>query len=488
MAGSNRRVMVSRRGVVGGSVAALMASAWAGSETRAQGNDQRLIPDALVTLIETWMEELAIPGAAVGVALGNQQQSAGFGIESIDDPAPVTTDTVFQIGSISKTVTSTAIMHLIEDGLLDLDDPVQRLIPDFTVADADVAAAVTIRHLVTHTSGFDVFPGLPGTSGDNALELLMDETSAIQQVAPPGGPFSYTNLNAAILGRMLEVVGDGIFEDLIQTMVFDPLDMTTATYDTETVTIGPHARGHEIAEDGNAVVSTASFALPRITWPTGGISCSINDLLSYGMYHAGSGAVGDLLPGRAARVSMQRPLEPGGSLGRYQVDGVGVSWFTIDRDGISGVLHDGGTNGQQSLLVVMPNFEFVCAIVANASSGGELAAQVARWLLNNLLDSPALDDKPGTPLLADEFTDCFGTYRALDGTTYMVETAFVGEGPSRITVIDEATQTPVFLDSLKKDVWFQQTTNGRQYIDFVRAETGEVGWMRMAGRLIAKIG
>ncbi|MEJ7838825.1 MAG: serine hydrolase domain-containing protein [Thermomicrobiales bacterium] len=479
---------MSRRGVVRGSVAAVVASAWAGSETRAQGNDQQLIPDALVTLIETWMEELAIPGAAIGVASGDQQQSVGFGIGSIDDPSPVTHETRFQIGSISKTVTSTAIMRLIEDGLVDLDDPVQRFIPDFTVADADVAAEVTVRHLVTHTSGFDVFPALPGTSGDTALQLLMDETSAIQQVAPPGGPFSYTNLNAAILGRILEVVGDGLFEDLIQTMVFDPLDMTTATYDTETVTAGPHARGHDIAEDGTAVVSTGSFALPRITWPTGGIFCSIDDLLRYGMYHAGIGVASDALPGKSARESMQRPLEPGGSLGRYQVDGVGVSWFTVDRDGITCVLHDGGTNGQQSLLVVVPESGFVCAVVANASTGVELAALVARWLLNNLLDSRSLDDEPGTPLMADEFTDCFGTYRSLDGTTYIVETAFVADGPPRITVIEEATQTPVFLDSLKKDVWFQQNVNGRQYIDFVRNEIGEVGWMRIAGRLVAKAG
>jgi len=184
---------------------------------------------------------------------------------------------------------------------------------------------------------------------------------------------------------------------------------------------------------------------------------------------------------------MQASIVPGGSLGQVRVEGIGVSWFTIERDGVKLISHGGGTNGQQSLLLIAPEREFVFAMLTNANSGGDLALLAARWLVKALLGSTALEDKPGVALDAEAVTDTFGIYTSPDGTSLMVETGFVAEGPPRIAVIDE-TGEPLFLDSLEKDVWFAQDTYTRQYVDFVRNEQGDVGWIRVGGRLTPKVG
>lgn len=443
-----------------------------------------LIPESFLEQVRTWMLDLAIPGAAIGVAFDGQTQTGVLGVNTVGDPAKVTTDALFQIGSISKTVTSTVLMQLIEEGSIALDDRVRKFIPDFAVADAEVSENVTIRHLVTHTTGFDVYPSLPGTKGDDALQLLMDETSAIQQVAPLGGPFSYSNLNAAILGRVLEVVTDQTFDALVQKAVFEPLGMSTAVYDTSSAVLP--ATGHETLPDGSAGV-VSDDAIARIAWPAGGITCSIEDLLRFGMFHAAIELDVDPILSAESRTEMQEPLVPGGSFSRIRIDGIATSWLTVERSGARIVLHDGGTEGQQSLLVIAPDDKFACAILTNSTAGGDLALLVARWLLTNLPGTNVLDDLNGFAIDPAEISEYFGSYVALDSQSYTVETAFVADGPPRIVIYEDTSQTPVFLDSLKIDVWYRQDGFIRQYVDFVRDERGDVGWIRIAGRLIPKV-
>jgi CubicO group peptidase (beta-lactamase class C family) len=104
--------------------------------------------------ITAGMQRLPIPGLAVGVWLDGIEQSAGFGVTSVENPLPVTSNTLFQVGSISKTFTATALMMLMEAGKVDLDTPIRTYLPDFRLSDEDVAAHATIKHLLTHTGGW----------------------------------------------------------------------------------------------------------------------------------------------------------------------------------------------------------------------------------------------------------------------------------------------------------------------------------------------
>src|SRR5262245_28225405 len=109
--------------------------------------------DELSTLVERRMDEVGVPGVALGVLSGGEVRAAGFGVTSVEHPLEVTPQTLYQIGSITKTITATIVMRMVEDGALDLDAPVRRYLPDLRLADEDVAEAVTMRHLLTHTGG-----------------------------------------------------------------------------------------------------------------------------------------------------------------------------------------------------------------------------------------------------------------------------------------------------------------------------------------------
>ena len=94
-------------------------------------------------------------GGSVAAARAAAVAAAASGILNIDTGVEATTDSLFQIGSITKVWTATVVMQLVEEGQVELDAPVRRYLPDFRVADGDVSAAVTVRHLLTHTSGID---------------------------------------------------------------------------------------------------------------------------------------------------------------------------------------------------------------------------------------------------------------------------------------------------------------------------------------------
>ncbi|MFM2032507.1 MAG: hypothetical protein RLZZ297_1272, partial [Chloroflexota bacterium] len=95
------------------------------------------------------MKRLDVPGVSIAIWHGDEQWSAGFGVTSVDNPLPVTTETLFQVGSISKTMTATVLLQLVEAGLLDLDRPVKHYLPSFKMADSAVTDGVTTRHLLT---------------------------------------------------------------------------------------------------------------------------------------------------------------------------------------------------------------------------------------------------------------------------------------------------------------------------------------------------
>jgi CubicO group peptidase (beta-lactamase class C family) len=99
-------------------------------------------------------EEMRVPGVAVGLLQDGEERHEGFGVTSVDNPLEVTPETRFQIGSIGKTFTGTAVMYLAAEGLLELDRPVREYLPDLELADRDATERVTMRHLLSHTGGW----------------------------------------------------------------------------------------------------------------------------------------------------------------------------------------------------------------------------------------------------------------------------------------------------------------------------------------------
>jgi len=110
-----------------------------------------------------------VPGVALGILADGEIRTRGFGVTSVDHPLPVTDDTLFQIGSISKTFTGTAIMRLVEQNQLRLDDPIRKHLPAFKVKDADASSRATVRDTLTHMGGWEGDFFDDPSSGDDAL-------------------------------------------------------------------------------------------------------------------------------------------------------------------------------------------------------------------------------------------------------------------------------------------------------------------------------
>src|SRR5512141_2530096 len=148
------------------------------------------------------MKRLQVPGVAMAIYHKGEELAAAFGITSIEHPLPVTVDTLFQTGSISKTFTGTAIMMLVEQGKVDLDAPVKTYIKDFKVQDREVTRKVTVRQLLTHMGGWvgDYFNDFG--NGDDALARMVRDVGKLPQIQPLGTIWSYNNTGFNVASRI----------------------------------------------------------------------------------------------------------------------------------------------------------------------------------------------------------------------------------------------------------------------------------------------
>jgi CubicO group peptidase (beta-lactamase class C family) len=168
-------------------------------------------------------------------------------------------------------------MRLVEMGKLDLNAPVRQYLPDFQVADESVAAKTAVRHLLTHSTGWngDVFTDT-GTN-DDALAIYVKKLAGEEQLAPPDTLFSYNNAAFSVAGLLIETVTGKIYEAVIKELVFTPLGMERAFFFARDLLTFRFAAGHAVIEDTARV--QRPWELPRAVNPAGGITCHVKDLL-----------------------------------------------------------------------------------------------------------------------------------------------------------------------------------------------------------------
>ena len=140
----------------------------------------------LAEVVRGHMERLHVPGVALGVLHEGREQTAGLGVTNVDHPLPVDADTLFQIGSITKTFTGTVAMMLVEQGKLDLDAPLRTYLPKLRLQDEEAATRVTMRHLLQHTRGWvgDYFDDTG--PGEDALRRMVTRMAKLPQLTPLG--------------------------------------------------------------------------------------------------------------------------------------------------------------------------------------------------------------------------------------------------------------------------------------------------------------
>jgi len=187
---------------------------------------------ALDAIVEAQMQKHGLPGVALAIIDGDEiVYSQGYGWA--DRNRPMTSQTKMFIGSQSKSFTALAIAQLADQGVLDLDAPVQTYIPWFRVADEEGSVQITIRHLLNHSSGLSD-AGFPVVLSKNtSLEESVRALESANLTAPIGSTFQYFNMGYSVLAYLIEVASDQSYSDYIRDHILMPLEMDNSTADPE---------------------------------------------------------------------------------------------------------------------------------------------------------------------------------------------------------------------------------------------------------------
>ena len=439
--------------------------------------------DQISTLITQKMAEYGVPGVAFGIVKNGQMTVKGFGVTNVDDPKEITPDTVFALASISKTVTTTALMRLVEQGKVNLDDPVQKYLPDFKVADEAMTRDVKIWHLITHTPGWE---GQLSSEdrGTQTLAYFVDNTmKTLPKLAPPGEVWSYNNAAFVVAGRVIEVVTGQSIHQAFRTLVFEPIGLTRAFTRIEDLATYRFSVAHRGAP-GNVTVSRP---LSRsVSVAAGGVSMSLNDVLTYGKFHLGDGTGKDGKPvlSKATLELMRTP-----KVRKKGTDeDMGLGWHLRKVNGVMTAAH-GGTLGHCLLLELVPERNLVMAILTNHSDGWRLIQDVERASLR-ILENMPLDPSqsighrgvnetlPDVKLLEKQPdpAEYIGVYRR---PPVGMNTVAVRDGQ---LVVDNNT-----IGFFAPDRAVMTSGNGRgNPLEFIRDDSGVVRWIRVVGRIARK--
>ncbi|GAA3257550.1 serine hydrolase domain-containing protein [Dactylosporangium siamense] len=354
--------------------------------------------------VQSWLDanlgrlvaERGVPGASAAVLVDGRQYAAAAGVTSTATGVPVDPDTVFQVGSITKLWTSALVMQLADEGLVDIDRPLRDYLPGFAVGDAEASAAITCRHLLSHVAGFegDIFTDTG--RGDDAVERYVASIRDVPQVFAPGGMFSYNNTGFVVLGRLVEVLRDRPFDQVLLERLATPLGLRRVSPSPYEAILHRAAVGH--LDDA---VATTTWALPRSNAPAGSmLAMTPADLLGFAAMHLAGGTAPDgtrilapetVLAMQTPQVTVPDLATMGGSWG--------LGWERDEYDGRVVVGHDGGTIGQAAFVRVVPDAGVAVALLTNGGDVLGLYRDVVGHLLEQLtgIVLPGPDVPPAHP-------------------------------------------------------------------------------------------
>jgi CubicO group peptidase (beta-lactamase class C family) len=340
---------------------------------------------ALLPDLRQWLDEAAtrhgVPGAVVAVGVGDELAEAATGVVNRDTGVETTPDSVFQIGSVTKVWTASLVMQLVDEGAADLDAPVRRYLPEFAVVDAEASETVTVRHLLTHTGGFDGDLFEDTGRGDDALaKFLAFLHTGASQVTAPGELFSYCNTGYCVLGALVaKLRGGGTWESVLRERLIAPLGVTHMALLAEEAILFRAAAGHITPSDGSAEFVYPKWQMPRSNAPAGATPCAApRELVRFGrMFLAGGVAEdGTRLLSADAVAAMCAPQVTLPNLGDRYATRWGLGFMLFDWDGVPVIGHDGGTPGQTTSWRIVPDRGVVVAVNANGGNAGALLDDV----------------------------------------------------------------------------------------------------------------
>ncbi|WP_447756162.1 serine hydrolase [Sphingopyxis fribergensis] len=345
------------------------------------------------------MATFDVPGMAIAIVKdGKLVFAKGYGVREKGKAAPVTPDTIFQIGSNTKAFTTAALAILVDEGKLTWDDKVIDHLPDFRMYDPYVTREFTIRDLLTHRSGLG--PGAGDLMFVPATDMSRAEVvRGLRHLRPVSGfrsQYDYDNLLYIVAGEVVASASGQSWEDFVEARIMKPLGMTRCAANLARVAGRTNvASPHVVAEGKARAISAMNM---DVVGPAGTINCSLTDMTKWLTVQLGHGALADggrlFSPERSTEMWTMNVVKPANpaldGLLRTHFSGYALGWEVSDSFGFKRVAHTGGVIGTVTSVAMIPELGLGVLVFTNQESGAAMQA-VNNQILDTFIGAPPRD-------------------------------------------------------------------------------------------------
>jgi CubicO group peptidase (beta-lactamase class C family) len=389
-------------------------------------------PDALERLITEQMQAHQVPGLAIGlIQNGEVGYERGFGVTSVEADAalPITPETIFRAGSVTKPMTATMVMRLVEDGLLSLDTPIGEYNPNLKFSDPTAVQIITLRMLLSHTSGLPSDLEYHDRRISRRYKTDLDQYTAERLpnyafIAPPGTGFHYSNIGINLAARLAEVVSDKTYTQLMQDYVLGPLGMMRTTFDPLTAMTYPLALGHFRDEAGNVQVKRPFIDQP-MEYPCGFALMTIRDLSVFALAHLGNGKL------RPTVIEKMHQWQAD----RRNGEGYGLGFRLREYRGQRFVGHNGAIGKYGAVLALLPDAGCGVVMLFNRAPGF--------WTAVRLIMEAALDGMLGEVVhFSDAPTETSFDFGSHIGRFLSYDLGLIEVEPNEVRINGAVVSTP----------------------------------------------
>ena len=340
--------------------------------------------DPVDDYVAAQMRRQQVPGLSLAVVQdGRVVKQQGYGFADLELKVPVTPETVFEIGSITKQFVAAAVMTLVEQGKINLDEPASKYLSDLPSAWCEV----TVRQLLTHTSGIPDFEEILGYGAyrtPTTAQQLISVAAAKPIDFPPGAQWHYSNTGYYLLGLVIEKVGGMPYVALIEKRILEPAGMTRTRSSTPSEVIAGRASGYAL-EEGRIVNRDA--IQPTAVGGAGDLVSTTGDLVKW---NAMLDAQSVLATESYAQIWSNQSLADGSP------SGYGFGWFVSPVRGHRAQEHSGGTAGFSSDILRLPDDRVTVIVLTNSYDANPIgmASHIAAQFVPSLVYAKIPDTKP----------------------------------------------------------------------------------------------
>ena len=379
--------------------------------------------DAVATQIDEFvsaeMMRQRTPGVAIAVVKdGKPMLVKGYGFANIEHQILVKPETIFQSGSVGKQFTSMAVMLLVEEGKIGLDDKLTKYIPDVPTT----WSGITVRHLLTHTSGLGDYPQTFDLQRDGSEHEIFKKLQAVPPASSPGQRWAYSNVGYVTLGVLIRKVSGQFYGDFLAQRVFKPLGMTTARVISEADIVNNRAAGYELVK---GEIKNQTWVAPSLnTTADGALYLTVLDMIRWD--EALSNAK---LLKKETYDQMWSPVK----LNNGTTHPYGFGWALGDVNGKKLIEHSGAWQGFKAHIARYPDNKLTVIVLANLAQTNQstIAHGVAEIVQPELKPKPIADPDPAFTLQTKAFLEAVIAGKA-DLTKFTTEVQEALKNPDRL--------------------------------------------------------